>query len=58
MIIITDEGLVIRMPLNQVTELSRVAQGTRLINLKENQKVSAFAFVENEESAGSLADEQ
>lgn len=50
-IIITDEGIVIRMPLDQVTELSRVAQGTRLINLKEDQMVSAFAFVENEDNS-------
>ena len=49
--IITDEGILIRLPLSQVGELSRMAQGTRLINLKGDQQVSAFTFVENEEES-------
>ncbi len=48
--IITDEGIIIRLPLEQVSELSRIAQGTRLINLKNNQKVSAVTFVNDEET--------
>ena len=46
--IITDEGTIIRLPLEQVSQLSRVTQGTRLINLKNSQKVSAFALVDIE----------
>lgn len=44
--IITNEGTIIRLPLNQVSQLSRVTQGTKLINLKNDQKVSAFALVD------------
>ena len=45
-IIITNEGTVIRLPLNQVSQLSRVTQGTKLINLKDNQEVSTFSLLE------------
>ena len=51
LIIITDSGMIIRMPLNQVSSTGRVAQGVKLINLKDNQKVSTIAVIEhNEES--------
>lgn len=46
LMIITDEGIIIRLPLEQLSQLSRVTQGTRLINLKNNQKVSTFTLVE------------
>ena len=45
-IIITNEGTVIRLPLDQVSQLSRVTQGTKLINLKDNQEVSTFSLLE------------
>ncbi len=44
--IITDFGTVIRLPLEQISELGRVTQGVRLINLKENQKVSTISIVD------------
>ncbi|MDD4705772.1 MAG: DNA gyrase subunit A [Bacilli bacterium] len=44
--IITDEGTIIRLPLEQISQLSRVTQGSRLIHLKNNQKVSTFTLVE------------
>ena len=47
--IITDSGVVMRMPLTQVSVLKRATQGVRLINLKDNQKVSTVALVEKEE---------
>ena len=37
--IITNQGIIIRLPLEQVSQLGRVTQGTRLINLKQGQKV-------------------
>ncbi len=41
LIIITDSGMVIRIPINQISTMSRVTQGVRLINVKDNQKVTA-----------------
>lgn len=48
-IIITDTGMLIRMPLDQVSTLGRVTQGIRLIHLKDNQKVSTISLVDHEE---------
>ena len=47
--IITDSGIIMRMPLSQVSILKRATQGVRLIHLKDNQKVSTIALVEKEE---------
>ncbi len=44
--IITDSGMIIRVPLDQISTLGRVTQGVRLINLKENQKVSTISLVD------------
>ncbi len=52
--IITDNGIVIKMPLDQVSTLRRATQGVRLIHLKENQKVSTTAVVDQEEIDNSL----
>ena len=38
-----------RMPLEQISLLGRVTQGLRLINLKDNQKVSTISLVDKEE---------
>lgn len=52
LMIITNNGIIIRMSLTQVSSTGRVAQGVKLINLKENQKVSTITIIEpeNEES--------
>ncbi len=50
-IIITDTGMLIRMPLDQVSVLGRVTQGVRLINLKDNQIVSTISLVEHEDKS-------
>ena len=49
LIIITDSGMTIRMNISQISTLSRNTQGVRLINLKEDQKVSTTAIIEKEE---------
>ena len=43
--IITNEGIIIRIPLDQLSQLGRVTQGTRLINLKNDQKVAAISLI-------------
>ena len=48
--IITDSGIIIRIDVNQVSTTGRVAQGVRLIKLKDNQKVSSVALLDKEET--------
>ena len=50
LMIMTDIGIIIKLPLEQVSTLKRATQGVRLINLKEDQKVSTVAVVEKEET--------
>jgi len=49
LMIITNNGIIIRMSLEQVSTIGRVSQGVRLINLKDDQKVSTVAIMEKEE---------
>ncbi len=49
LMIMTDSGIIIKLPLEQVSTLKRATQGVRLINLKEDQKVSTVAVVAKEE---------
>jgi len=46
--IITDSGMIIRLPIEQISQLGRVTQGVRLINLKDNQLVSTISIVEHQ----------
>ena len=48
LIIITNEGIIIRLAVDKISEMSRVTQGVRLINLREGQKVSTVSVVDNE----------
>ncbi|HIS18865.1 MAG TPA: DNA gyrase subunit A [Candidatus Coprovivens excrementavium] len=47
-VIITDAGMVMRMPLDQISILGRVTQGVRLINLKDNQSVATISLVDSD----------
>ena len=49
LMIVTDSGMIIRLPINQISQLGRVTQGVRLINLKEKQTLSTISVVEKEE---------
>ncbi len=48
LVIITDAGMVMRMPLGQISVLGRVTQGVRLINLKEEHCVATVSLVDKE----------
>ena len=48
LMIITDSGIIIRLPIEQISTTGRVAQGVRLIHLKDNQKVSSIALLDKE----------
>lgn len=49
LMIMTDSGIIIKLPLEQVSTLKRTTQGIRLINLKDDQKVSTVAIVDKED---------
>lgn len=51
LMIVTDNGIIIRISLGQVSKTGRVAQGVRLINLKEDQKVATAAVIEKEDES-------
>ncbi len=57
LVIMTNSGMTMRMPLDQISLLGRVTQGLRLINLKDNQKVSTISLVEKEEVSESTEEE-
>ncbi len=48
-IIMTNAGITIKLPVNQISTLSRVTQGLRLISLRENQIVSTISIVDKTE---------
>ena len=49
LMVITNAGIVIRTPLNQVRVASRNTQGVKIMNLEGRQKVSSIAIVPHEE---------
>ena len=50
LMIITDQGIVIRISLDKVSKMSRVTQGVRLMNLREGQKVATVSVVEKDQN--------
>jgi len=57
LMIVTNNGIIIRISSNQVSSTGRVAQGVRLINLKEDQKVSTIAILNKEEESEEMPQE-
>ena len=47
-IIITNEGIIIRIAVDKISEMSRVTQGVKLINLREGQKVSSISVIDTD----------
>ena len=50
LMIMTTNGIIIRLSLMQVSTTGRVAQGVKLINLKDNQLVSTVTIIEKEDN--------
>ena len=50
LMIVTNSGIIIRLSLTQVSNTGRVAQGVRLINLKDNQKVGNISILKKEDN--------
>lgn len=55
-VIMTNSGMTMRMPLDQISVLGRVTQGLRLINLKDNQLVSTISLVDKVDESTSEDD--
>ena len=58
LIIITNNGMIIRIPLEQVSKMSRVTQGIRVITLKDGQKVSSTSISKKEDESKSSDETQ
>ncbi len=50
LMIISDNGIIIRMDVNSISEMGRVTKGVKLINLKDESKVASISIVDKEES--------
>ena len=47
LIIITDNGIIMRMPMDQISTLKRATQGVRLIHLKDDQRVATVSVIDS-----------
>ena len=48
LMIITENGIIIRMSVDAISQMGRVTKGVRLINLKENNKVASISILDKE----------
>ena len=48
LMLITNSGMVMRMPISQISTLKRATQGVRLIKLRDDQVVANIALVDRE----------
>jgi DNA gyrase subunit A len=52
LLIITDDGMIIRMAAKKISQLGRATQGVKLINLRAGSHVSSIEVIEGEEGGG------
>ena len=58
LIIVTDAGIIIRLSLSQVSNTGRVAQGVKLINLKDEQHVSTVTVLDKVEESEEITESE
>jgi len=58
LMIITNEGIIIRLDVSQISTMSRATQGVRLIHLRDNQTVSSIAVIDKENDDESISDDK
>ncbi len=58
LIIITNLGTIIRMSVDKISQMGRVTQGVRLINLKDNNSVSSISIVDKEEETDNFVEKE
>ncbi|MBP3431447.1 MAG: DNA gyrase subunit A [Clostridia bacterium] len=57
LLVITDNGVIIRTPVDDISQFSRVSQGVRIMKLKNDSKITSVALTEKEEIAEETAEE-
>ena len=57
LMIITNEGMIMRMPIDQVSTLKRATQGLRLIKLRDDQTVANVTLVEKSDNSEEINSE-
>lgn len=57
LIIITDNGIIMRMPMDQISTLKRATQGVRLIHLKDDQRVATVSVIDSTSETDEAAEE-
>jgi len=50
LLVVTDKGMIIRVPIDQIAQTKRSTQGVRIINLLENHTVATIAIVPKEDT--------
>ncbi len=58
LMIITNSGMIIKIPISQISVMSRVTQGVRLISLKEEQLVTSVFNIPKDESEEDVETEE
>ena len=58
LMIITTQGIIIRLDVNSISQMGRVTKGVKLINLKDNNKVASISLVDKEEETEEASEVQ
>jgi DNA gyrase subunit A len=56
--LIADNGIIIRTPISQISSLSRVSQGVKVMRLKDDNKIVGVALAKKEENNEEIVDEE
>ena len=56
--LIADNGVIIRTPIDQISSLSRVSQGVKVMRLKDDNKIVGVALVKREEENNDVCDDE
>ena len=57
LMLIADNGVIIRTPINGISQIGRVSQGVKIMRLREDAKLVAFAITEHEEEGDNISEE-
>jgi DNA gyrase subunit A len=57
LLVVTDKGMIIRVPIDQITQTKRSTQGVRIINLMEDHEVATVALLPKSEIEAENVDE-
>ena len=52
LMIISEEGVIVRTPVKGISELGRATQGVRVMNINDGDRVTAVAVTQNDKKRG------